>query len=338
MKYTRLGRSGLDVSRVCLGCMGFGEGSPGRQDWAVGEAESREMIATALDLGINFFDTANAYSAGSSEEIVGRALRDMTNRDNVVIATKVFFPMSKDPNDRGLSRKHILASCDASLRRLGTDYIDLYQIHRWDPVTPIEETLEALDSLVRAGKVRYLGASSMFAWQLAKALFTADANGWHRFVAMQNHYNLMYREEEREMLPLCRDQGLGVIPWSPLARGWLAGTRTRDGEPKTARAQSDDYSERMYADGEFDIVDRVVEVAKGKGVSPAAVAYAWILAQPGVTGPIVGATKVTHLEAAVAAVDVTLTDDECARLEEPYAPRPLLGHTPQPVGRGRVAR
>ena len=321
MKYTRLGRSGLDVSRVCLGCMGFGEGSPGRQDWAVGEAESREMIATALDLGINFFDTANAYSAGSSEEIVGRALGDMTNRDNVVIATKVFFPMRADEGGRnsiGLSRKAIMQELEHSLRRLGTDYIDLYQIHRYDRRTPIEETMAALDDAVTSGKVRYIGASSMWAWQLSKAQYTAELAGSTKFISMQNHYSLLMREEEREMHPLCADQGVGTIPWSPLARGLL----TRPWGTETVRRQSDPNIDRRFTeDRDRPIVERVAEVADARGLPMAQVALAWVMANPVVAAPIAGATKITHIEDAVAAVDVDLSDEEKALLEEPYTPR-----------------
>jgi aryl-alcohol dehydrogenase (NADP+) len=325
MQYVRLGRSGLKVSRICLGCMSFG--SPLWRDWVLSEEASRPFISRALEAGINFFDTADMYSRGVSEEVVGRALADMAQRDQVVIATKVFFPLGNGPNDGGLSRKHILDAVDASLRRLGTDYIDLYQIHRWDDATPIEETLEALDDVVRAGKVRYLGASSMFAWQLAKALYTADRHGWTRFAAMQNHYNLVYREEEREMLPLCRAEGLGVIPWSPLARGFLAGKRSRQGGGETKRAKGDEYAHRMYyQDEDFAVAERTAEVAAERGVSPAQVALAWLLHQPGVTAPIVGATRLEHLDDAIAAAGLALSDEEAARLEEPYRPHPVLGH------------
>jgi aryl-alcohol dehydrogenase-like predicted oxidoreductase len=267
------------------------------------------------------------YSRGRSEEITGKALGELARRDEVVIATKVYFPVGKGPNQGGLGRKHVLAAIDDSLRRLGTDYVDLYQIHRWDDATPIEETLEALHDVVRAGKARYVGASSMFAWQLAKSLFLADLHGWTRFVSMQNHYNLVYREEEREMVPLCRDQGLGVIPWSPLARGLFAGTRTRGGEARTTRAASDDYTPRLYrVDADFDVVDRCVEVAGEVGASPSQVALAWLLGRPGVTAPIVGTTRMEHLEEAVAALEVELTPDQVRRLEEPYLPHPVLGH------------
>ena len=324
MRYTRLGRSGLDVSRICLGCMGFGEGSPGRQDWAVGESESREMIATALDLGINFFDTANAYSAGSSEEIVGRALCDMTNRDNVVLATKVFFPMRAEERGRnsiGLSRKAIMQELEHSLRRLGTDYIDLYQIHRYDPRTPIEETMAALDDAVRSGKVRYIGASSMWAWQLSKAQYTAELANSTKFISMQNHYSLLMREEEREMHPLCADQGIGTIPWSPLARGLL----TRPWGIETVRRSRDPNIDRRFSeDRDRPIVERVAEVADARGLPMAQIALAWVMANPVVAAPIAGATKVEHIEDAVAAVDVNLSDEEKALLEAPYTPRDNL--------------
>jgi len=331
MQYVRLGQTGLKVSRLCLGCMTYGD--PGWRPWILPEAEGRPFIERAWELGINFFDTADMYSLGVSEEILGRAVKEIAPRDQVVIATKVFFPMGDGVNDHGLSRKHVLDAADASLRRLGTDYVDLYQIHRWDPETPIEETLEALHDVVKAGKARYVGASSMYAWQFAKALYTADLAGWTRFVSMQNHYNLVYREEEREMLPLCRDQGIGIIPWSPLARGFLAGNRRRGQAPEaaadTARAKSDDYAHGLYfADADFDVVDRVVEVASRLEVSPAQIALAWILRQPGVTAPIVGASKMRHLEQAVAAVDLELDDATCAYLEEPYRPHPVLGQRP----------
>ena len=331
MTYVNLGRTGLRVSRLCLGAMTFG--STEWRPWVLSEEAGRPFIRRALDAGINFFDTADMYSRGASEEILGRALRDFTTREQVVIATKAFFPMGDGPNDRGLSRKHLLDAIDASLRRLGTDYVDLYQIHRFDPHTPIEETLEALHDIVRAGKARYLGASSMFAWQFAGMLHAAERHGWTPFVAMQNHYNLVYREEEREMLPLCRAQGVGVIPWSPLARGFLAGNRARpdasDGAKSgdTLRAQTDDYAHGLYyAESDFRVVDRVVELARARGVTPAQVALAWILRQPGVTAPIFGSTKLEHLDDAVAALDLTLDDEECRGLEEPYVPHPVLGH------------
>jgi aryl-alcohol dehydrogenase (NADP+) len=277
-------------------------------------------------LGINFFDTANAYSRGMSEEVLGRALRDFARREEVVVATKVYFPMGEGPNARGLSRKHILDSIDASLRRLGTDYVDLFQIHRWDPETNIEETLEALHDLVKAGKVRYLGASSMYAWQFAKALYLADCHAWTRFVAMQNHYNLIYREEEREMLPLCRAEGVGVIPWSPLARGFLAGNRLRGGGGETPRAKSDGYAQELYyKETDFAVADRAVALAARRDVAPTQIALAWLLHQPGVTAPIIGATKMSHLEQAVAALEIRLSEEEKAYLEEPYQPHGVLG-------------
>jgi 1-deoxyxylulose-5-phosphate synthase len=321
MQYVKLGRTGLDVSRICLGCMSFGESGAGTHEWTLDEETSRPFLRQAVEAGINFFDTANVYSAGTSEEIVGRALGEYANRDEIVIATKVFGPMHTGPNGAGLSRKAIVAECEASLRRLGTDYIDLYQIHRWDPRTPIEETLEALDSLVRSGKVRYLGASSMWAWQFATALFTADAHGWHRFVAMQDHYNLLNREEEREMLPLCQDQGIGVIPWSPLARGRL----TRDWGTETDRSRTDHFGSTLYDESDRAIVDAVAAVADERGLPRAQLALAWVLHQPAVTAPIVGATKPHHLDDAVAAVDVELDADELRRLEEPYTVRPVAG-------------
>jgi 1-deoxyxylulose-5-phosphate synthase len=324
MDYTRLGRTGLKVSRICLGCMTYGD--PAWRDWILPEEEARPFIRRALELGINFFDTADMYSRGVSEGILGRALRDFARREDVVIATKVYFPMGDAPNDRGLSRKHVFDSIDASLQRLGVDHVDLYQIHRWDSDTPIEETLEALHDLVRAGKVRYLGASSMFAWQLAKALYTADRHGWTRFVSMQNHYNLVYREEEREMLPLCREEGLGVIPWSPLARGFLAGKR-RQGEGETRRAKTDTFAHELYYQPEdYDVVDRLLALAERRGEKPARLALAWLLHQPGVTAPIVGASRMEHLEDAVAALEVSLSDEERKELEEPYRPHPVLGH------------
>jgi 1-deoxyxylulose-5-phosphate synthase len=322
MQYTKLGRTGLDVSRICLGCMSYGEAARGNHTWALDEVTSRPFYVQALEAGINFFDTANAYSGGTSEEFLGRALRDLgVNRDEVVVATKVFMPMRKGPNSIGLSRKAILAEVDHSLRRLGTDYIDLYQIHRLDLGAPMEELLQALDDVVRAGKVRYLGASSMWAWQFSKLLYTADAHGWTRFVSMQNHYNLLNREEEREMLPLCRDQGIGVIPWSPLARGRLA----RPWEETTNRSESDAFGSGLYPEGDRAVVERVAEVAGERGVPMAQVATAWMLSKPGITAPIIGATKPHHLADAIAAVDLTLSDAEVARLEEPYTPHAVAG-------------
>ena len=325
MEYVRLGNTGLRVSRVCLGCMTYG--SKRWRPWVLDESQSRPFYERALQAGINFFDTADAYSLGVSEEVTGRALGELASRDQVVIATKVFMPMGNGPNDRGLSRAHILSAIDDSLRRLGTDYVDLYQIHRWDRHTPIEETVEALHDVVKSGKARYVGASSMYAWQFAKALHTADLHGWTRFVSMQNHYNLVYREEEREMLPLCRDRGIGVIPWSPLARGFLAGNRRPDRTPPTARADADPMADRMYfQDSDFDVVDRAIEVAEKRGVAPAQIALAWLLAQEGVTSPIIGASKLEHLDQAIAALEIELDEGEIARLEEPYRPHPVLGH------------
>jgi aryl-alcohol dehydrogenase (NADP+) len=331
MDYVNLGDTGLKVSRLCLGCMSYGD--PEWRDWMLGEEDARPFFERALEAGINFFDTADMYSRGASERVTGRWLGELARRDEVVLATKVYFPTGDGPNARGLSRKHVLAAIDASLERLGTDYVDLYQIHRWDDDTPIEETLEALDDVVRAGKARYIGASSMYAWQLAKALYTADAHGWHRFASMQNHYNLLYREEEREMLPLCREEGLGVIPWSPLARGLLAGNRQPSDlegdreEGATARARRDEYARRMYyRRGDDEIVSRGGEVARRHGATPAQVALAWLLRQEGVTAPIVGATKLEHLDQALEAVDLELGDEDAAELQEPYQPHPVLGH------------
>jgi len=327
MQYANLGATGLKVSRICLGAMTYG--SKQWREWVLEEEESRPFISRALELGINFFDTADMYSVGVSEEILGRALKDFgPSRDKVVIATKVFNPMNDDPNGRGLSRKHILHSIDASLRRLGTDYVDLYQIHRFDYSTPMEETLEALHDVVRAGKALYLGASSMFAWQFAKMLSISDSRQISRFVAMQNHYNLVYREEEREMIPLCRAEGIGLIPWSPLARGFLAGNRPKENYGETLRARTDDYAHAMYyQDSDFDVVARVSEIASRRGVSNARVALAWVLQQPGVTSPIVGASKMSHLDDAVAALDLRLDDAELAALSEPYRPHQVFGHS-----------
>lgn len=326
MQYANLGRSGLRVSRICLGMMTYGTSK--WRDWVLDEEESRPFIQRALEAGINFFDTANMYSAGVSERVTGRALRDFARREEVVIATKVFFPYNDKPNQGGLSRLHIIQAVEDSLKRLETDYIDLYQIHRWDYETPIEETLEALHDLVKSGKVRYIGASSMFTWQFAKSLYLADLHGWTRFVSMQNHYNLIYREEEREMIPLCRDQGIGLIPWSPLARGFLAGNRTRDKSAGTLRAKTDDYAHQMYyQDNDFDVLDRAAELAERHGVKSAQIALAWILHKPGITAPIIGASKMGHLEEAITAIDIDFSDEEIAYLEEPYQPHPVLGHS-----------
>jgi len=325
MQYVQLGTTGLRVSRICLGTMTYG--SPNWRDWVLEEADSKPFYKKALEAGINFFDTADVYSLGVSEEITGRALKEYAKRDDVVIATKVFSPMGGGPNQRGLSRKHIFDSIDDSLRRLQTDYVDLYQIHRWDPTTPIEETLEALNDLVRMGKVRYIGASSMFAWQLSKALYTSELRGWTRFATMQNHYNLIYREEEREMIPLCVDQGVGIIPWSPLARGFLAANRTLDKSGETARAKTDDMAHYMYySEADFAVLKEVQTLADGRGLKPAQVALAWMLHKPGVTSPIVGASKMYQLEEAIAASAVSLSDEEVRSLEQPYVPHKVLGH------------
>lgn len=325
MDYQRLGKSGLKVSRICLGTMTYG--SSQWRDWVLDESESRPFIQRALELGINFFDTADAYSLGVSEEILGRALNDFTRREEVVIASKVFFSMGDKPNLGGLSRVHIMQAIEDSLRRLGTDYLDLYQIHRWDPETPIEETLEALHDVVKSGKVRYIGASSMYAWQFSKSLYLADLHGWTRFVSMQNHYNLVYREEEREMGPLCRSEGIGVVPWSPLARGFLSGNRSRQDWGETVRAKSDEFAHQMYyQESDFTVVERVVELAQQRGVTPSQIALAWLLHQPGVTAPIIGASKMTHLEEDIAAIDIKLSPEELDTLQEPYQPHPVLGH------------
>ena len=327
MKYVNLGKSGLKVSRLCLGCMSYGDPAQGHHPWVLNEAESRPFIKRALDMGINFFDTANMYSLGASEEIIGKALREYGVRDQVVVATKLFFPMNPEaPNSGGLSRKAIFREIDASLKRLGTDYIDLYQIHRWDYSTPIEETLEALHDVVKAGKARYIGASSMYAWQFAQCLALSDRHGWSRFVSMQPHYNLLYREEEREMLGLCRAEGIGVIPWSPLARGTL----TRPWKSvETARVKTDKVAASLYQaseDADRRVVEEVLAMAAEKGVPPARIALAWVLSKPAVTAPIVGATKLQHLEDAAAALDVVLTPEEIERLEAPYIPHRVAGH------------
>ena len=321
MDYVTLGHTGVKVSRICLGCMSYGEPTRGNQPWSLGPDEARPFFTQALELGINFFDTANVYSAGSSEEITGATLLSLVPRDQVVIATKVHGRMGEGPNGQGLSRKAILAEIDHSLRRLGTDYVDLYQIHRWDYDTPIEETLGALDDVVRAGKARYIGASSMHAWQFAQALYLADLNGWTRFVSMQNHYNLLYREEEREMLPLCEDQGVGVIPWSPLARGRLA----RPWGASTHRAENDEFGRALYGEDDRPVVEATLAVAQRHQVAPATVALAWMLAKPGVTSPIVGATKPQHLDDAVAALSLELSEEDVAVLEAPYRPHAVAG-------------
>lgn len=326
MEYVNLGSAGVKVSQLCLGCMTYG--SKKWREWVLEEEESWPFIGRALEMGINFFDTADIYSVGVSEEILGRALKHFgCRRDRVVIATKVFVAMGDDPNLQGLSRKHIMHSIDDSLRRLGTDYVDLYQIHRFDPHTPVEETLAALHDVVKAGKALYIGASSMHARQFAKMLYKAEAMGLTRFVSMQNHYNLVYREEEREMIPLCREEGIALIPWSPLARGFLAGGRRKETFGDTVRAKTDDYAQRMYyQDSDFAVVDRVSEIARKRGVSNTQVALAWVLAQPGITAPIIGASKMPHLEEAVAALELKLDESELKSLAEPYQPHPVLGH------------
>jgi 1-deoxyxylulose-5-phosphate synthase len=324
MEYARLGTTGLKVSRICLGMMTYG--SPEWHPWTLDEAASKPFVRRAIECGINFFDTADMYSRGVSEEVTGRALKEYATRDQIVVATKVCLPMGEGPNDKGLSRKHLLDGIDASLRRLGMDYVDLYQIHRFDYDTPIEETMSALDAIVRSGKARYIGASSMYAWQFAKMLYIADANGWTRFVSMQNHLNLIYREEEREMLPLCRAEGVGLIPYSPMARGFLAGDRKKGGGGDTTRANSDTLAARFYyEDLDFAIADRVGEIAKRRGVSRMQIALAWVLSRPGVAAPIVGATKLPHLDEAIAALSVKLAPEECTFLEELYQPQPVVG-------------
>jgi 1-deoxyxylulose-5-phosphate synthase len=326
MDYVRFGGTGLKVSRLCLGAMTYGTSQ--WRPWVLDEAESVPFIKRALEHGINFFDSADMYSRGVSEEVLGRALKTLTTREQVVIATKGFYAMGDGPNNHGLSRKHLMHAIDGSLRRLGTDYVDLYQIHRFDYETPIEETIEALHDIVKAGKARYIGASSMASWQFAKMLYVAESHGWTRFVSMQNHYNLVYREEEREMMPLCREERIAVIPWSPLARGFLAGNRRKEDRGDTVRSKTDDFSHQLYyADSDFVIADRVKDLARRRGLMPAQVALAWLLAQPGVTAPIIGASKAPHLEEAVAALDVRLDADELRFLEELYQPHPVLGHT-----------
>jgi aryl-alcohol dehydrogenase-like predicted oxidoreductase len=325
VKYVNLGSTGLRVSRVCLGMMSYGNDSD--RPWVLDEDSAEPIVKAAADGGITFYDTADIYSGGASEVATGRLLAKMFSRDEVVVATKVFMPMGPGENSGGLSRKHLLSGIDASLRRLNMDYVDLYQIHRWDYRTPIEETMQALHDIVRAGKARYIGASSMFAWQFAKAQFTADAHGCVRFVSMQNHYNLIYREEEREMIPQCIDQGVAVIPWSPLARGMLAGNRSRDGDRRTTRSGTDAFTDTLYdAPADFDVADRAAEVAKERGVPPAQAALAWLMHRPGVTAPIVGATKLSHLHDALAAEELELSEQEMRRLEEPYVPHEVRGH------------
>ena len=326
MDYVNLGASGLRVSNVCLGTMSFGDGGDGRP-WTVDDADADEIFRTAVEGGVIFFDTADTYSHGTSEEVTGRLVAKYLSRDEAVVATKVFMPMTPGPNGGGLSRKHILSGIDASLTRLGMDYVDLYQIHRFDPNVPIEETMGALHEVVASGKARYIGASSMHAWQFAMAQYTADKIGGTRFISMQNHYNLVYREEEREMIPLCREMGVGVIPWSPLARGLLAGNRTRSGERLTTRASTDAFSDHLYVEADFDVVDAVSEIAKKRELPMAQIALAWLIGASGVTAPIVGATKVQHVSDALAASALRLTEEEVAQLEEPYVPHGVLGHT-----------
>ncbi|MBX3086107.1 MAG: aldo/keto reductase [Anaerolineae bacterium] len=322
MQYVNLGKTGLKVSRICLGMMTYG--SKKWREWVLEEQDAKPFVKRAIEAGINFFDTADVYSIGVSEEITGRTLKEYAKRDEIVVATKVFNQMGDDPNNRGLSRKHIMHSIDNSLKRLGMDYVDLYQIHRWDNETPIEETLEALNDVVKAGKALYIGASSMYAWQFAKALHTSEKNGWARFVSMQNHYNLVYREEEREMIPLCRSEGIGLIPWSPLARGFLAGKRTKE---DTVRAQTDAFAHQMYyKDEDYQVVDAVVAIAEKRGVKPAQIALAWMLGKPGISSPIIGASKMYQLEEAIEATTIQLTDDEVKAVEASYTPHPILGH------------
>ena len=332
MDYVNLGRTGLKVSRLCLGCMSYG--AKAGRPWALEEDEARPFFVKALESGINFFDTADIYSNGASEEVTGRALKALAKREQVVIATKLRGPMGDGPNDQGLSRKHIMDSIDASLKRLGTDYVDLYQIHRPDYETPIEETLEALNDIVRAGKVRYIGASTMFACEFMKALSVSERRSWAKFVSMQPQYNLLYREEEREMLPLCLDQGIGVIPWSPLARGFLAGNRSRAGKGETERAKTDGFADNLYyTDADFDVVDALTAVAKGRGEPNMQVALAWVLSKPAITAPIIGATKLSHLDDAVVALSIKLTAEDIAALEAPYKPRAINDHAPPPMPR-----
>jgi aryl-alcohol dehydrogenase-like predicted oxidoreductase len=327
MQYVNLGKTGMKVSRLCLGMMSYG--SKQWRDWVLEEEDAKPFVKRALDAGINFFDTADVYSTGESEKITGNLLKHFgVKRQNVVIATKVNGQMSDDINDRGLSRKHIMDGIDNSLKRLQMDYVDLYQIHRWDYEVPIEETMEALHDVIKAGKARYIGASSMFAWQFSKAQYTAQSHGWTRFVSMQNHYNLVYREEEREMIPLCLDQGVGLIPWSPMARGFFAGNRKRDGGGETSRAKSDPFAKGLYfREEDFTVAERAAEVAKARGVTGSQIALAWLLNKTHITAPIIGATKMDHLNQAIAALDIKLSDEEVKQLEEPYQPHPILGHS-----------
>ena len=327
MQYTNLGKTGMKVSRLCLGMMSYG--SKQWREWVLEEEEAKPFIKRALDAGINFFDTADVYSVGESEKVTGNLLKSLgVKRESVVVATKVFNQMSDEVNDRGLSRKHIMDSIDSSLKRLQMDYVDIYQIHRWDYGTPIEETMEALHDVVKAGKARYIGASSMFAWQFSKAQYTAQSHGWTRFVSMQDHYNLVYREEEREMIPLCLDQGVGLIPWSPMARGFFAGDRKRGGGGETTRANTDPFAKGLYfREEDFTVADRATEVAKGRGLTASQIALAWLLNKPHITAPIIGATKMDHLNQAIDALDIKLSEDEIERLEEPYQPHPILGHS-----------
>ena len=325
MQYVNLGKTGLKVSRLCLGMMTYG--SKKWRDWVLEEKEAKPFVKHALDAGINFFDTADVYSIGESEKVTGNLLKDI-KRENIVVATKVYQQMSDDPNDRGLSRKHILDSIDKSLARLQMDYVDLYQIHRWDYNTPIEETMEALNDVVRSGKARYIGASSMFAWQFMKALHTSEINGWAKFISMQNHYNLVYREEEREMIPLCQDQAIGLIPWSPMARGFFAGNRKHGGGGETARAKNDPFANELYfREQDFAIADRAAEVAKEHNVTGSQIALAWLLNKSHITAPIIGSSRIEHLDQAIAATDIKLTNEEVKRLEELYEPHPILGHS-----------
>ncbi len=327
MQYINLGNTGLRVSRLCLGMMTYG--SKKWRDWVLEEKEAKPFVKRALDAGINFFDTADVYSLGESERVTGNLLKEIgVKRANVIVATKVCNQMSDDPNDRGLSRKHILDSIDNSLKRLQMDYVDLYQIHRWDYNTPIEETMEVLNDVVRAGKARYIGASSMFAWQFMKALHVSEVNGWAKFVSMQNHYNLVYREEEREMIPLCKDQGIGLIPWSPMARGFFAGNRKRGGGGETRRAQNDPFANELYfREQDFVMAERADQVAKVRGLTASQIALAWVLNKPHITAPIIGSSKIEHLDQAIAALDIKLSEEEIKRLEEPYQPHPILGHS-----------